>query len=229
VRHAVVLLALGLVALAAGAGAQATNECRGFMACVPIAGPWVVVPASTAVPRPQVRYQLRCPRGYVVGGVDAELTDKAIDLWFLGKSGSPIGPGTTTSRTVVFVSSNVGASARPSTFRPHAGCIPATGGGGRRTPTAVQAVVPPGEPTVMRVRTFRIASGVGFSVSCRADERLVDGFATAAFRTTAPPAAGLVAGVSLRRAFARDHVTAVARGGGKRSVVQVAAVCAGGR
>jgi hypothetical protein len=36
-----------LVALAAVPTAGATNECRGLNPCVPVAGPWVVVPAGT--------------------------------------------------------------------------------------------------------------------------------------------------------------------------------------
>jgi hypothetical protein len=229
VRRSLVLLALAVVVLAAGAGtADATSECRGLMACVPVAGPWVVVPPSQKVPRPEVQYQLMCPRGYVVAGVDAELTDKAIDVWFLGASGSPVGPGTTTSRTIVFVATYVGTASRAPTFRPHVGCVPATGGG-RRTPTAVRAVVPPGRPTVRHVRTVRIASERSFAVACRADERLVAGYATGALRTAKPPSTALVEGLSVRSAFARDHVVVRAHGGGGRGVVQIAAVCAGGR
>ena len=31
-----------------------------------------------------MQYQLTCPKGYVVAGTDAELTDPQIDLSFLG-------------------------------------------------------------------------------------------------------------------------------------------------
>src|SRR4029078_9136492 len=74
-------------ALAAVPTAGATNECRGLNPCVPIAGPWVVVPAKG-----EVQYQLTCPKGYVVAGTDAELTDPQIDLSFLPSSGRPRGP-----------------------------------------------------------------------------------------------------------------------------------------
>ena len=61
-------------ALTAGAGpAQAADECDGLMVCVPVAGPWVVVPTAASFPRPQVEYQLTCPRGYIVGGTDARV------------------------------------------------------------------------------------------------------------------------------------------------------------
>jgi hypothetical protein len=144
---------VGVAVLAFGAGsAGATRECDGLQVCVPVAGPWVVVPASEGAPRPQVEFQLSCPRRYVVGGVDAELSHRAIDVSFLGRMGSPVNPGITTSRSVVFVASYVGATARGPTFRPHIGCMPAAGGGAR-IPTSATAF-PPGEPLVRHVRTI---------------------------------------------------------------------------
>jgi len=59
----VVFAAALVVALPAGAA----NECAGLRVCVPVAGPWVVVPASTSVPRMHVEYQLSCPRGHAHG------------------------------------------------------------------------------------------------------------------------------------------------------------------
>ena len=53
------------------APAGATRECEGLTVCVPKVGPWVVVPTSGEVPRRQVEYLLSCPKGYVVGGLDA--------------------------------------------------------------------------------------------------------------------------------------------------------------
>jgi hypothetical protein len=195
--------------------------------CVPVAGPWVVVPAATT-PRREVQYQLKCPRGYVVGGVDAEVSDRAIDVWFLGAVGSPVAPGRTTSRTIVFVGSYVGEGAAAPTFRPHAGCIPGQGGG-RRTPTAFSAIFPSGRPTVRRVRTIRIGAPRFYAVGCRSDERLVAAYSARGFRTAKPPTAAMVASLSATVALARDHVTARARGGSGRGIVQITAVCAGGR
>lgn len=226
------LLVVALVAAAFAARidtAAATSECRGFMQCVPVAGPWVVVPTSHALQRPQVQFQLTCPRGFIVGGVDAELTDRAIDLWFLGTSGSPVSPGRTTSRTIVFVAMYVGARATAPTFRPHAGCIPASGGGSR-TPTSVSSVVPPGRPTVRRVRTVRVTAPQRVvSVACHRDEHLVAAYRASAFRTHNPPTQGLIASLSARPHMSGNHIAVTARGGGNRGVVQVAAVCAGGR
>ena len=227
-RVLLVVVVVAAAVLAAGVdSAGATSECRGFVTCVPVAGPWVVVPVSHRTPRPEVQYQLTCPKGFVVGGVDAELSDRAIDVWFLGASGSPVAPGRTTSRTIVFVATYVGGGATPPTFRPHAGCIPSQGGG-RRTPTAVTTVVPPGKPTVRRVRTVRILAPSTVSVRCRRDEHLVAAYSARGFRTTKPPSAQLIAGFSARSRLTAAGIT-VDASGGNAAVVQVAAVCAGGR
>jgi hypothetical protein len=233
-RRGAILVSALACALAAGVqSAGATNECRGLNPCVPVAGPWVVVPVGRGVPRPQVQYQLSCPRGFVVGGVDAELTDRRIDLAFLGKSGSPVNPGITTSRTIVFVASYVGTGAASATFRPHVGCIRPTGGG-RRTPTSVAAVVPPGEPTIRRVRTVRVPANRSRTLvqACRPSERLVAAYHARAFFTRTPPSAELAAGLSARQTVRGNRVVVTAHGGpalqGVRAVVQVAAVCAGG-
>ncbi len=234
------LLALGVLAaaiVAAGVAPQpassATGECRGFLVCVPVAGPWVVVPTGLGVPRPKVEYQLACPRGYVVGGLDAELTSRAIDVSFTGSTGSPVNPGITTSRTVVFVATYVGASSQSQTFRPHIGCIPASGGG-RRTPTSVTAVVPPGKPTVRRVRTVRVTPSVRTVVQrCGTGERLVAGSVARGFYTKKPPSAELVSTVSVTPTVRSGRVRAVVRGDDAmttiRAVVQISAVCAGGK
>ena len=224
----VAVLATLAAALAVAAPAGATNECDGLMVCVPVAGPWVVVATARDVPRRQVQYQLTCPRGHVVGGLDAELSRRAIDVGFFGALGSPVNPGITTSRSVVFVGSFVGASADSATFRPHIGCVPASGGGGR-VPTSVTAF-PPGQPTVRRVRTVRVRPGsVTVAQGCRADERLVGASHAFGFFTRRAPAAGLVASVTGVRTIREGRVRVVARGdaelGGVRAVVQVQAVC----
>jgi len=229
VRHAFVLIARVVAPLAAGVeSVSATSECSGLMTCVPVAGPWVAVPVARAMPRPEVQYQLTCPRGFVVGGLDAELSDRAIDVWFMGASGSPVSPGRTTSRTIVFVARYVGLGAAAPTFRPHAGCVPGQGGG-RRTPTSVSSVFPPGRPTVRRVRTFRVTSPRYVAVGCHSDERLVAAYSARGFRTAKPPSPALVTSLSVRPALARGHIVVAVHGGRGRGVVQVAAVCAGGR
>jgi hypothetical protein len=230
------LLLAVVAALAAAAvlpaPAAATNECEGLLVCVPVAGPWVVVPPRGG----EVEYQLTCPRGHVVGGLDAELTHRSIELAFLGRLGAPVNPGITTARSVVFVAAFVGARERAPTFRPHVGCMPTAGGGGdvptlRRT---IQAVVPPGQPTTRRVRTARVRPGRRVVArSCARAERLVAASHAFGFFAAQPPTASLVATVSGRRSVAGRRAAVVVRADaelvGVRAVVQVHAVCARAR
>jgi hypothetical protein len=219
-------LVLGALTVAPSAGA--TNECRGLNPCVPVAGPWVVVPMARSAPRPQAQYQLTCPRGFVVAGIDVELSDQAIDLAFLGTSGTPVSPGVTTSRSIVFVASYAGEQPRAPTFRPHIGCIPATGGG-TRTPTAVRAVTPPGHPTTRRVVTARVRGESTVDTACRADERLVGWYVTRGFATATPPAPALVASLHVKTTVSRNAVSVLARAGRGQGIVQLGAICAGGK
>jgi len=238
VKRLVLLLAVGSSAvLAVGARpARATNECRGLMICVRVAGPWVVVPRGTRAPRRKVQFQLSCPRGYVIGGMDAELTNRGIDISFDGKLGSPVGPGVTTSRAAVFVASYVGpdTATGPASFRPHLGCLPASGGGSGPVPYRPNPVVPPGEPTIHRVRTLRLHPGtVRGSQACGGGELLVSGWSAVAFYTAKPPTAELISSVATAQTIRGARVSVVARAGpavgGVRAIVQVGAVCAGGR
>jgi hypothetical protein len=227
-RKLLVLGSLCATLVAGSAPATAADECRGLMVCVPVAGPWVVVPTATTFPRPAVEYQLRCPRGYVVGGVDARLSDRAIDVTFIGKLGSPINPGVTTARSVVFVARYVGATARAPSFRPFIGCMPSSGGG--RLPTAVVAVVKPGDPTTRRVTPARVRPGTStVSSACRRNEMLVDASHAFGFRTPQPPSASVIGMVTGTRAVRGQRVVVTARGdaelGTIRAVVQVHAVC----
>ena len=228
-RRLLLLAAAGAAALAlAPVGSAATRECNGLDVCVPVAGPWVVLPTATAFPRPRVEWRLTCPRGHVVGGLDAELTERAIDVGFLGTLGSPVNPGISTARTVVFFASYVGVTARAPSFRPRIGCMPSAGGG-ERIPTASD-VFRPGRPTVRRVRTERIRPGRRVvSSSCGAGETLVGASYAFGFHTRRPPSASLVSGVGGRRTVSGRRVSVAVRGdaelGSVRAVVQVHAVC----
>ena len=46
---------------------------------------------------------MTCPKGSIAGGLDAILGDPTLDVRLLGTLGSPVNPGITTSRSVVFV------------------------------------------------------------------------------------------------------------------------------
>jgi hypothetical protein len=233
VRRALLLGALALTVLGVAAGpAAATNECKGLPVCVPVAGPWVVLPTQLAAPRPQVQFSLSCPKGYLVAGFDAELSERAIDVAFLGTMGAPVNPGISTSPDAVFVGTYVGGTARLPSFRPHIGCMPTSGGGGARTPTA--AIFPPGKPLVRHVKNVLLRPGRRAVVqSCALGERLIDGTHAIAFDRIAPPVGRLARAVTVAQALRASATRATVRTAraavGARPLVQVVAVCAGGR
>ena len=225
-----IVAATFLAMLAVAAPAGGARECDGLQICIPVAGPWVVVPGSVGAARQPAEFQLTCPRGHIVGGLDAELSVRGIDVSFAGRLGSPVNPGITTRRSAVFSGLYVGSrSTRSATFRPHIGCMPATGGGSR-VPTAAGAF-PPGEPATRRVRTVRVRPGTStVAVACVRGERLISSSHAFGFETRRPPSAGLVSSVSGARAIRDGRVLVRVRGDaeleGVRAVVQVHAVCA---
>ena len=216
-------------ALAVAAPASGANECDGLMVCVPVAGPWVVVPAATGSQRERVEWQMTCPQGHVAAGLDARLSVRAIDVGFIGMLGSPVNPGISTSRSVVFLGMYVGRTADTPTFKPFVGCIPLAGGGSR-IPTAVTQFRP-GQPVTRRAKTVRVRPGTTTVVQrCRPGERLVGGTHAFAFATRTPPSASLVSGISGARrvgsATVSVRVTGDAELAGVRALVQVQALCA---
>jgi hypothetical protein len=158
--------------------------------------------------------------------------DRAIDIVFLGSLGSPVNPGITTGRSVVFVATYTGAARRATTFQPLLGCIPTSGGGGRGT-TAVGAV--PARPPARIVRSVRVRSGrqASLAVSCRSGERLVSSSHAVTYRSQRLPTDRALTAVSVARSErgARVEVRAQ-RGAGiptrMRIDVQVHAICARG-
>jgi hypothetical protein len=230
VTRAVVLLACAATALAAGAGeARATNECRGLIVCVPVAGPWVVVPETR-----QVQFQLACPRRYVVGGLDAELSHRAIDVTFPGSLGSPVNPGITTTTSAVFAGFYTGVQRQVTSFRPHVGCIPASGGGG--SPPAFialrPAAFPPGRPVTRRVRTVNAVAGrtTRGAQGCGRNERLVGASHAVGLYTQTAPATSVATSISVTRTVRNGRVAVVVRADASlrvRAVVQIHALCAG--
>jgi len=233
VRRVLLVGALAAAAAVAFAGpAGATNECRGLQVCIRVAGPWVVVPTARTVPRPLAEFDLSCPEGAIVAGLDAELSEQAVDVNWLAMLGAPVNPGVSTDRAALFYGRYVGASAAAPTFRPHLGCVP-TQGGGVRVPTSAARIYPPGHPTTRRVKTVRIQPGRTTTVAqaCRPGETLVDTTHAVGFYTAQPPAARLVGAVSVSERIRGNRVAVTARAGapiaGARAVVQVGALCAG--
>jgi hypothetical protein len=212
----VVLLALVAAALAAPA-AHATNECRGLMVCVPVAGPWVVTPSLS-----RVEYDLSCPKGYIVAGLDAELTSRGIDLAFVGALGSPVNPGITTQRDAVFVGRVVRGSPVGATFRPHIGCVPAQGGGGR-TPT-VHQVLAPGKPVDRRVVQVPAPRDRSLRARCPKGERLSSATYALGFYGAGPPTAAAARSVRVAQSVRHGTVTLAIRSRAN-AVVQLDLLC----
>jgi hypothetical protein len=229
VRRALVVVAAACAAALAAAGAaRATNECRGFQVCVPVAGPWVLAPG-----RAETHWQLACPRRYVVGGLDAELTNPALDLVFRATLGSPVNPGVSTSTAATFLGRLALGRDPKASFRPHVGCIPARGGG-QRVPTVHRRLFPPGKPTLVRATEIAVRPG-GMrraARACRPGERLVAATHAIGFYDAVPPSRALATAVRVSSTSSGGHVALVVRAGravaGTRTVVQLDLVCAGG-
>lgn len=222
------LAVLAAAAVVAPGAARATDECNGLDVCISVPGPWVVVPGSPSGRARTVEYQLSCPTGSIVGGLDAVLGDRGLSVRFLGTLGSPVNPGITTARSVVFVATYARRAA--TSFRPLLGCIPTEGGGGRST-TAVPQVRPPER----RVRTALVPEGTARRASavCRAGERLVGSSYALAFRGRREPTPAALGGLSAslrergRAAVATARRTAAVPSA-RRVEVQVHAFCARG-
>jgi hypothetical protein len=218
VRRAAVIALAGAAVAAWAPVAGATNECRGLQVCVPVAGPWVVATGTT-----DVRYQLACPRRFVVGGLDAELSSRNVDVAFRGALGSPVNPGITTTTSAVFLGRLLGPG-RAAAFRPHIGCIPAEGG--RRFPTAFA----PGRPLTPTAVELAVRAGVHRLLErCPAVRRMAGASSAVGIYTTSAPTATEMRGVDVvERTFA-DHVEVVVRAQPSRArrVVQVDLDCVG--
>ena len=223
---ATVLGAAFLAALSAGS-ARAADECKGLRVCLPVAGPWVVVPAGG------IDYELACPvQGYVVAGTDARVATADVDVWFRGETGSPVGPGVTTRRSVVFHAARVPPKAATSSFRPFLGCIPTSGGGGRAL-TAYNASIKPSQalfsvvvnaPIRGAAKTVRRPAPRPRSCSARAPRS----------RSVRPPRPSALqrGAVQVRRSTAGRAVVArvtATAAAGTHAEVQVRAVCAKAR
>jgi hypothetical protein len=185
------------------------------------------VPGRLTLPRRQVSFQLSCPRGYVVGGLAAQVSDRAVDIQFLGSLGSPVNPGITTARTALFLATYVGAHGGSPTFRPRIGCMPASGGGGR---IQTARILPAAKPTARGATTVRVHPGAQLVIrGCARGERLVSGWHAVGFRTSRPPDPELVGAVSASHSFRSGRVVVLARGTpALRSVpvvVQAGALC----
>ena len=151
VRRALILARRGRAARAvAAAPAAATNECRGLQVCVPVVGPWVspspARSSSSSRARRATSSAASTPSSRAAGSTSASSA----------RSAAPSTRGSRRARGRLPRTASSADEPRAS-FRPHIGCVPASGGG-RRSPTAYHAF-PPGKPTVRQVTTFRVRAG----------------------------------------------------------------------
>jgi len=213
-RGVVLVAATALAALAGAGGAGAANECKGLQTCLPVPGPWVVIPAPARGAASTAVWEMRCPlRGYIVAGIDARVSDRAIDVSIRGENGAPVSPGVTTGSAVVFTALYAGGAPRQTSFQPFIGCIPTSGGGGRGE-TAVRrpAAFAPVKALDRRVVRKRLVSGATVKVvgGCPAGTRLLGTSQAYAFRTEAEPGLTLLRAVRVRSVVTGRRVVATA-------------------
>jgi hypothetical protein len=239
VRRSALLLGAVLAIALPASTAQAADECAGLLVCIPVAGPWVVVPPATSSTS-SARWELRCPQG-AIGGTDARISERAVDVGFFGRVGSPVGPGVTTTDRILFVGRYVGAvRSHGASFRPFIGCVPAAGGG-RRIPTSSPSAEPkasvaaaqrPGAPITVRTKTIAVAPSrlARGSLRCRANERLLRATTASALLTSEPPTMAQARSIAVVRVVRGGRVLVSARRQGQASEaaarVQIQAECA---
>lgn len=231
IRLLPVLLAAAAVAAISPAAASAGRECDGLLVCIPVAGPWVQVPAGGA----PTYWQLACPgRGQIIAGLDTARAGR-LEITFLGTLGGPVGPGVTTGQAAVFVARTTQPLAG---FRPLLGCIPGGGGGARgRTiaqPTrSLTALAPVQEAAIRRVKTVSVPAQPTVRVrhACLVGERMLSSSQAVAFRSRQAPSISTLGSVraSARRTGGRVLVTVrsdATRPTGVRVQLQIHAICA---
>jgi hypothetical protein len=230
IRVAVVAIAVAAALGVTAAPSSAADECASLPVCIPVAGPWVAIPAPRGASS-IATWRLACPQG-VIGGVDARASDTSVAVEFPGLIGSPVNPGITTRGSLLFKGTYAGHVRKATSFEPFIGCIPG-GGGGPRTPVSYTAApVKPGTPITLRVATLRVVEGtlVRTTLACRPGERLLHATHSVGLYTAGVPSAvelGAVHVVQVRRG-STILVSATRRGipVGVRAEVQVQAECA---
>lgn len=217
-RVGLVLAALCAFGAFAAGPAGATRECSGFPACVRIVGPWVLTGAD------EVEFQLACPKKFVVAGLDAELSERGIDVEFRGALGAPVNPGITTSTSAVFLGRLVRGDPSIASFRPHIGCIPSSGSG-QRVPTAY--VPAPQSPLMVQLGV--LPGTHRYVAACPARRRLAAATHAIGFYLAKPPAAATAASVHVEQAIRDDRlylaIHAAPEIRGVHAIVQVDLVC----
>ena len=226
------------VALAAAlalnvAAGQAADECKGLQVCIPVAGPWVVIPAPAGASA-TATWQLVCPQGVV--GRRRRQGERGKRRGRVPRTDRQPGqPGHHDDRIAALQGHLRGARPQghelPALHRLHPGR--------RRRVRArrwrfsrVSADVKPGEPITLRVETLDLVPGrlARKTLTCRKGERLLRSTHSVGIYTVDVPTAaqfGSVRVVRVRRG-GRILVSATRRGldPGLRASVQVQMECA---
>jgi hypothetical protein len=231
IRAALTALAVATALALNVAAAQAADECRGLQVCIPVAGPWVVIPSPAGASASAI-WQLVCPQG-IVGGVDAKASEASVAVEFPGRIGSPVNPGITTAQSLLFKGTYAGRKRKATSYQPFIGCIPG-GGGGPRTPVSLSRVdaVKPGNPITVRVKELPVTPGrlARMTLICKPGERLLhSGVSVGMYTPDAPTPAQLAAVHVVRARRGGTILVSATRRGlavGVRAVVQVRAECA---
>jgi hypothetical protein len=230
IRVAAVGAALAVALLVGAPSSRAADECNGLQVCIPIAGPWVEIPAPTGLSE-EADWKLVCPQG-IIGGVDARASEKAVSVEFPGLLGSPVNPGITTGGSLVFRGTYAGRVHRATSYQPYLGCIPQKGGGARtRTSFERVAAVKPGSSITVRIATLPVLPGrlARAALRCKPGERLLASGASVGLYTDDPPTAHELAEVHVIRVRRgpRILVSATRRdlAGDVRVELQVQATC----
>jgi hypothetical protein len=126
----------------------------------------------------------------------------------------------------------VSATHRPGAFKPFIGCIPAEN---QISNTLSSKITPLGPPLDLKSKLVRVNPGFqrSVSVSCPADESLVDSWNATAFTAAPPPAPGLASAIRVQTKIAGHRATlsisvSEALPPASRAEVQVGVRCAGG-
>ena len=196
---------------AAGCGASpaaATNECRGLQVVRSRRRPVGGRARRRSRPATRVEYQLSCPRGYVVGGLDAELT-RPRDRHRLPREARQPGRAGRDDRALgVFRATYIGSCAARPSFRPHIWVASAAAGGG-------SGPVPYSRPVVVPARESRPFGGSAPCASARDSVRASSRRAAPAsgssrrwhaigvLHDARPPSAALIQSVSATRSVQR--------------------------
>jgi hypothetical protein len=225
-RLAFVALLAALAATAVPGRVEAANECNGLPKCIPVAGPWVAVPAYG-----EVTFALECPqRKGIIGGTDAQASSLDVRASFDGIIASPVQFGRTTLSQAFFRA--VSASHRPGMFRPYIGCIPSQS---QVNNTISSKITPVGPPLDLRFKLIPVAPGFerSLTLACPSGELLVDSWNATAFTGARPPNPAFAQAVRVQTAISHNHATleitvSEALPTSAHALVQVGVRCAGG-